>query len=307
MKCASPSRQSSSRCLVRNDPTIMRARLCMKPVARSSRMPASTSGTPVRPSCQRRNARSSCRQRTRSGRIGSRATRGYAASSWAKKSRHASSRVQTRTPSRSAGSRDSRGACPPHGLGAGEGPPAQMRREPRRRVETRADRGSRDSAGRRRAGTRRVGRGQRPHPRAAARCPAGASGTVTPDAGERAAPAPSRAASSPPAGRRRLPGAGVRAVDLVRAPAPVVERSRRLHERRLGGAHASHRRARAPGPRAPRARGPPARGCARGSRPAAPERRRETRQLRGGIALDHQQSRAAGRAVRRRAPAGRRT
>jgi hypothetical protein len=35
MKWASPTRQSTSRCFVRNEATIIRARLCIQPVARS--------------------------------------------------------------------------------------------------------------------------------------------------------------------------------------------------------------------------------------------------------------------------------
>lgn len=46
---ASPSRQSISKCLVRNDAVTMRTRLCIQPVCQSSRMPASTSGYPVFP------------------------------------------------------------------------------------------------------------------------------------------------------------------------------------------------------------------------------------------------------------------
>ncbi len=42
-----------SRFLIRKLATTMRTRLCMKPVRQSSRMPASTSGTPVRPCRQR--------------------------------------------------------------------------------------------------------------------------------------------------------------------------------------------------------------------------------------------------------------
>ena len=50
MKCASPRRQSMCRSLVRNEPTISRARLWSQPRSRSWRMPASTTGKPVRPS-----------------------------------------------------------------------------------------------------------------------------------------------------------------------------------------------------------------------------------------------------------------
>ena len=44
MKCASPTRQSTPRCFVRNEATIIRARLCIQPVARSWRIAASTIG-----------------------------------------------------------------------------------------------------------------------------------------------------------------------------------------------------------------------------------------------------------------------
>ena len=44
MNCASPTRQSISRSLVRNDAAIMRARLCIQPVAASWRIAASTIG-----------------------------------------------------------------------------------------------------------------------------------------------------------------------------------------------------------------------------------------------------------------------
>ena len=52
MKWRSPSRQSCWRSLVRNEPTIIRARLCIQPVAASWRIAASTTGKPVRPSRQ---------------------------------------------------------------------------------------------------------------------------------------------------------------------------------------------------------------------------------------------------------------
>ena len=45
MNQRSPRRQSISRSLVRNEAAIIRTRLCMKPVAASSRMPASRSGS----------------------------------------------------------------------------------------------------------------------------------------------------------------------------------------------------------------------------------------------------------------------
>ena len=71
-----PSCQSISRCLIRNEATIMRTRLCIQPVSQSWRMPASTIGKPVRPRCQARKCqRSSCRQgsyRTAAGSCGSR-------------------------------------------------------------------------------------------------------------------------------------------------------------------------------------------------------------------------------------------
>ena len=57
MKWRSPQRQSMPRCLVRKDPTTSRALLCMNPSRRSWRIPASTSGYPVRPSAQAPNAR----------------------------------------------------------------------------------------------------------------------------------------------------------------------------------------------------------------------------------------------------------
>jgi len=71
MKCAAPCRQSACRSLVRKDATIIRARLCMNPSDASCRMPASTTGNPVWPSCQAcRPALSSrhCRPRSRMSR-----------------------------------------------------------------------------------------------------------------------------------------------------------------------------------------------------------------------------------------------
>ncbi len=50
MNQRSPQRQSMPRSLVRNEPTTRRARLWIHPSRRSWRMPASTSGKPVRPS-----------------------------------------------------------------------------------------------------------------------------------------------------------------------------------------------------------------------------------------------------------------
>ncbi|KGD34876.1 deoxyribodipyrimidine photo-lyase type I domain protein [Burkholderia pseudomallei] len=41
---ASPARQSISKCLTRNEAHTIRTRLCIQPVAQSSRMPASTNG-----------------------------------------------------------------------------------------------------------------------------------------------------------------------------------------------------------------------------------------------------------------------
>ena len=48
-------------CLVNQEATTIRTRLCMRPVCQSWRMPASTSGTPVRPCCHARNPRGSSR------------------------------------------------------------------------------------------------------------------------------------------------------------------------------------------------------------------------------------------------------
>jgi len=52
MKCSAPRCQCTCRSLTRNDATIMRTRLCIQPSARSCRIPASTSGYPVRPAAQ---------------------------------------------------------------------------------------------------------------------------------------------------------------------------------------------------------------------------------------------------------------
>ena len=52
MKCRAPCCHSRCRSLTRKLATIIRTRLCIQPVARSCRMPASTIGKPVRPSCQ---------------------------------------------------------------------------------------------------------------------------------------------------------------------------------------------------------------------------------------------------------------
>ena len=59
-KCASPSRQSRCRSLVRNEPTTSRARLCIQPVARELAHPGVDERKPVRPS---RQAASSSRRR----------------------------------------------------------------------------------------------------------------------------------------------------------------------------------------------------------------------------------------------------
>lgn len=55
-----PMRQCLSMCLVRKDPTIMRPRLCMRPVTYISRMAASTKGSPVRPCFHLKTVSSSC-------------------------------------------------------------------------------------------------------------------------------------------------------------------------------------------------------------------------------------------------------
>ena len=58
----SPSCQLSNRFFTKNEPTIMRTRLCMYPVCHSSRMPASTIGMPVFPFCHALSAFASVRQ-----------------------------------------------------------------------------------------------------------------------------------------------------------------------------------------------------------------------------------------------------
>ena len=55
---ASPIRQSTRRFLVRNEAVTILTRLCIQPVRQSSRIPASTSGYPVRPRCQARRSSS---------------------------------------------------------------------------------------------------------------------------------------------------------------------------------------------------------------------------------------------------------
>ena len=232
----------------------MRARLCMKPVARQlahARVDQRNTRASLLPARGRRGRRdASARAAAASARA---RPAGYAASSWAKKSRHASSRVHTRTPSRSAGSRDSAERARRTASAPERAAPAQMRRQPRRGVERRADRGSRDSGRRRRAGTRRAGagsvlaRGRQLDARPAR------SGTVDADAVERAAPPPSRAASAPPPARRAPPTRAHTRCTPVRAPARW-ERSRRLHERRLGRAHVTPSRSSARATRASRAR-----------------------------------------------------
>ena len=79
MKCRAPCCHSRCRSLTRKLATIIRTRLCIQPVARSWRMPASTIGNPVRPSFQASRAAHPARRtawRANSGRRYSRAVCG---------------------------------------------------------------------------------------------------------------------------------------------------------------------------------------------------------------------------------------
>ena len=184
-----------------------------------------------------------------------------------------------------------RGACPPHGLGTGEGSPAQMRREPRRRVETGQIAGlgiAADAVAQERveSGAGSVlTRGRQLDGR-------GRLGDRPSDAGERARRRPVARHLRHRRHVERLPGTGVRAVDLIRAAAGG-HRSRGVDERRLGGTHGHTVALERPG-HARLART----GCglvvAGVAHDPGAQRRCETRQLHGGVTLDHQQSRAEG-------------
>ena len=105
-KYRSPRRQSISRSLTRNDAAIIRTRLCIQPVERSSRMPASTIGYPVMPLVQRVKSRSASSPvvhtiRSYPGRRAFRSISRFSAVVWAYQSRQASCLTNAAAPGRS--------------------------------------------------------------------------------------------------------------------------------------------------------------------------------------------------------------